>query len=27
LGDVTKITEEDLKDLPKIDILFAGSPC
>ena len=27
LGDVTKITEETLKTLPKIDLVIFGSPC
>jgi site-specific DNA-cytosine methylase len=27
LGDVTKLQEEQLKKLPKIDILIGGSPC
>lgn len=27
LGDVTKIDEKILKDLPKIDLLIGGSPC
>ena len=27
LGDVTKITEEDLSALPKIDLVIFGSPC
>lgn len=27
LGDVTKIDEKALKDLPKIDLLMGGSPC
>lgn len=27
LGDVTKITEEMLKNLPKIDLVIFGSPC
>ena len=27
LGDVTQITEDVLKELPKIDLLIGGSPC
>lgn len=27
LGDVTKLTEVELKKLPKIDLLIGGSPC
>lgn len=27
LGDVTKLTEDELKKLPKIDLLIGGSPC
>lgn len=27
LGDITKIGEEQLRGLPKIDLLIGGSPC
>lgn len=27
LGDITKITVEDIKKLGKIDLVLAGSPC
>lgn len=27
IGDVTKLDEDKLKDLPKIDLLIGGSPC
>lgn len=27
IGDITKITKNDIKNMPKIDLVLAGSPC
>ena len=27
IGDVTKITKDNIKNMPKIDLILGGSPC